>query len=334
MNEQEHKKLLFTSTKFGQQYLNHKICMAYDKKECKGKICEAHIVSEKYLRNIADKNHVYTPSGSLFHNDFYEFTLKGVNKATCIPVFCEYHDNILFESFEKQEFKSRYKQVYALTFRSLCREFSQKRSHSHLVKDIASGETEHGDAELFKQSNQYQQSKIAIEKQMAEHTTLYYRLKKCKQNGLRYFLIELEDFPIAATGIFFPEYDAIGKRIQKRNHTQHGFIYNFIPLKNITYVIIATVASHSKLDSEYLRSIYNLNNQDILNYLITYIFLNNDCIAIRPMWFDNLEKNKKDMLSDLINFRIGEFHITGKFEPVKFFSPSPQLSVVKTLKGC
>src|SRR5690554_4514844 len=110
-------------------YLDNRFCMAPDKENCSNNICEAHTISKKYLRNIAQNGHVYMPLPSS-HNkqNLYEFKSIGIGKATRISGFCEYHDNSLFESLEKNNsFSGEYNQIYDLTFRAICRELFQKK---------------------------------------------------------------------------------------------------------------------------------------------------------------------------------------------------------------
>ena len=40
-------------------FLNKKYCMAYDKSQCNGNIIESHVISSKFLKNIARDNHIY-----------------------------------------------------------------------------------------------------------------------------------------------------------------------------------------------------------------------------------------------------------------------------------
>ena len=49
-----------------------------------------------------------------------------IKKSTIFTGFCQHHDNILFESFEKNGFSAEYKQIYDLTLRAYAGNISEK----------------------------------------------------------------------------------------------------------------------------------------------------------------------------------------------------------------
>jgi hypothetical protein len=216
---------------------NFKVCMAEDN-SCKGKIVEAHTISKQHLKNIAIDDHVYTPVCSGYHkndlNDLYEFKLTGLNKATCNRQFCAHHDNFLFKSFEKdKEFNGSIEQIYDLTFRSLCREYFQKKSASYYFHDL----TAYTDSSYYKDHTDH------LNDELEDHKFLYNQLKIAKDTELKFLLIETSRLQLATTGILFPLYNIQGNQIQEatQGKRQHGFIYNIVPLKDKAYIIISTV---------------------------------------------------------------------------------------------
>jgi hypothetical protein len=288
-------------------FQSHKFCMAYDKSSCNGNIIKAHTISEKHLKNIAKNGHIYVPVGSTHHkNSIYEFELKGVDKVTHINGFCSHHDNILFESFEKKEFCGTYNQIYDISFRSLAREFYQKKCLLLFYNEIKNGKLRAIDKTGYSQSEYFKENIFRTRREYKDLNFLYTQLKRYKKSGLSYLLLETSKLPISATGVFFPLMDYKGNRIQRKSTSQLGFIYNVLTVLEKSYIIFTSVNSlHNNVCRDFLLSMGKCKDDFKLNYLLTYFFFNNDNIAISPSWFDGLNDEIKGDLRKLMNFQVG-----------------------------
>lgn len=298
---------------------NHKFCMAYNKPACSGEISKSHTLSKKYLRNISTNGHIYVPTSSS-HNkqNLYEFQLKGINETTRIPGFCKYHDNKLFESFEKDNFTGDYEQIYYLSFRSLCREYFKKKclldffSHE-ILKKI--NQNEFLDSRLFKNFTSH------LNKEIRDHKFIYDQMKKYNNSGLNYILIELDRLlPVAATGVLFPLMDSTEKKIQNEHKKQLGFIYTIISEKYCSYIIVSTVRTLSNnIHKEFLDSLIKMSPDQLINYLLSCFFYNNDNIVLKPDWFETLAPDFKNKLDKLMNHKVG-WYSTCTISPILNFT--------------
>jgi hypothetical protein len=305
--------------------------MAFDKSECCGNIIKAHTISKQHLKNISDNGHVYIPIGSSHHeNASYEFERKGIDKVTHINGFCGHHDNILFKSFEKKEFCGEYDQIYDISFRSLARELYQKKCLLLFYNEIQNGRLKVIDRAGYSQSDYFKENLFHVRRSYNDLNFLYKQFKKYKNSGLRYLLLETTKLPLSATGVFFPLMDYQGRKIQRENRRQLGFIYNIITLSEKSYVAFVSVDSlHNNVCRDFLLSWGKCKADFILNYLLTYFFFNNDNITLNPTWFNGLSDEIKDDLKKLMNFQVGHFEEISVIDKIIKFSSLIECSFVK-----
>lgn len=290
-------------------------CMAYEKNSCKGNIVNSHIISKKYLKNISTDGYVIIPKSNPFQVSntiqFYNFNSEGLSKVTTAPIFCEKHDNVLFESFENEDFCGRYDQMFSITLRALFREYYQKKnaSESSFDKNFITRLDKTG----YTNSDSFKKQQMHCRQEVKDHKFLYEQLQQYNKDGLQFLLAKTSKMPIASTGVLFPLYDFKKNKIQSQKGSQLGFIYNVIPLTEYSYVLLATVKSlHNKTHKIFLETI-NLKNKAHLNRFITYLFFNNDNTAIEPDWFNKLSDDFKKELSKLQNLQVGHYGATSGF---------------------
>lgn len=289
-----------------------KFCMAAHDKKCEGKIIEAHLLSKVFLKNLATNNHVYTLSNSFHKERLTEITKKGINQVSTINNFCEHHDKILFSSFENTNFKSNFKQIYDISFRTLCGNFFSRKCLLKFMNEFKDGRLKSLvspdiDDSIFNQQVSHCQREL---KDLEFLYQLFIKQSNKKFNNcrLRYLVIKLSKLPIAASGIFFPLFNASGKLIQIEDQTnlQIGFIYNLFPLNDYSVCVISTVANNKNIFKKFLYPLRNLakNPKELIDYLLTYIFFNinvNGAIIASPTWYENLDVNFKNLLLQMIN---------------------------------
>ncbi len=291
-------------------FFNKKYCMSYDVKSCKGDIIRAHTISDKYIRNLGNSGNVYFPIFSSYNKKgLYELRLTGINKATVITGFCKHHDEVLFSSFEKTSFDGAYNQIYDITFRALCREYYQKKCIYQFFSRVSSEDLGGLDRRGYTKSDHFKKARMAENKELRDHKFLYDQLKKIKDTGLSYLVIEVSKIPILTTGIIFPLVDPCANVIQGQNGRQLGFIYNLITLKSMSYIILSTAPTlHNNAHKNFLNSLASIKSVKLINYLLTYFFLNNDNMVIDPNWFDSLSPKVQCCLVNLLNFQVGNYY--------------------------
>lgn len=300
-------------------FLSEKFCMAYNKTLCEGVIVNAHTISKKYIKNISDNNAIYCPVLSYKNNYLYEFKLSNLRSATCFTGFCRYHDEALFQSFEKSDFNCSYKQIYDISFRALCREYYLKKCLWKYFHKISDGELQVLDNTGYSESQEFKRKRQHLLKEVKDREFLYKEFQKLISSGLSYVVIQTDKLPILTTGILFPLYLPYGGEFQDSNKKQIGFICNVISLVNEAYIIISTVKSpKKKVHSEYLKSLLMLDKKELVNYILTNIFFNNDSIVMKPGWFEQLGDEFKSGLTRLMNLQNGHYADLMFYEIIDF----------------
>lgn len=332
LSDEEAAKLLDNADYLLKKYFHdHKFCLAYDTTNCSGKIIRSHIVSEKYLRNIAIDGHVYVPIASSFNKiNGYEFKLRGVSRVCHINGFCKKHDESLFESFEKKDFNGIYEQIYDISFRALCREYFQKKYLLRFFTKIKDGYFKKIEKTNYSSSSHFKESLKSLKKTFKDLDFLYNEFKKYKKSGLKYLLIETSKLPISTTGVLFPILNAAGKKIQKIDKKQLGFIYNVISLECKAYILIVTLKSRNNTHKSFLESISKLQPGEKINFLLTYFLFNNDNVAVSPDWYQNLTQSFLKNIDDLMNMQVGRCSEQLGFSRLLNFDNTIQLSINKS----
>lgn len=334
IDNNEAKKLLSDTDYLVKKYFHgQEFCMAYDKSSCSGDIVQSHIISEKYIRFLERKGHVYAAIGSTYHkNGLYEFKLKGIDRVCHINGFCKYHDNRLFESFEKKDFNGEYKQIYDITFRALCREYFQKTCLLEINEKFQTGYFKKIEKTNFTSYSDFHENSNFLKQAVKDLKFLYIQLKKYEKYGIKYLLIETSKLPISTTGVIFPILDANGNKIQKLNKKQLGFIYNIISLTNKSFILIATVMNlHDNTHKIFLESINSMNDNNKINLLLTYCFFNNDNIIMSPEWYESLTTNFQNDLLSLMNIQTSNYGELFHLNKILNFTHTAQISISNSI---
>jgi hypothetical protein len=311
----------------GQSY-----CLAYANQSCKGDIVRAHTISKKYIKNIAENDQVYLPVNLRYtRNGFYEFKLKNIKSATCMPGFCKHHDSILFKSFENQEFNGSYEQIYAITFRSLCREYYQKKCLLEFFKSISRGDLHAIDKTGYANTEDFRENFRCVQLEVDNHEFLYEKMRKYKKSGLSYLLIKLSKLPLMASGVFFPVLWPNGEEIQEGGRKQLGFICNIVTTGNESYIIISTVKTFYKTHIKYINQLASISGEKLVDCILSFFFFNTDNVIIDPNWFNHLDKEFKNELVTLINLQSGKYWKSPGFYEL-LFSQFIELDSIKIAK--
>ena len=106
-------------------------CLHQNVSNCSGLIIKAHSISRKgSLEYISTNQHVY---GMKFDFNGFIFSKIGIRNASTFTGFCKWHDDILFSSFEKNNFKRTSKQLFDLSYRAICIEYNSMQSVVNLL---------------------------------------------------------------------------------------------------------------------------------------------------------------------------------------------------------
>ncbi|MDO8898919.1 MAG: hypothetical protein Q7V19_14815, partial [Bacteroidales bacterium] len=110
-----------------------KECFYHKKNECRGKIKQAHSIQQNrrlsiLTENIAGNEMLYTfTSFETSRNYFIEKLIPiGKGKASTFFGFCDYHDSVLFNEIENNEFKDCDEHCFLHSYRSFAHSYHRK----------------------------------------------------------------------------------------------------------------------------------------------------------------------------------------------------------------
>ncbi|WP_347251497.1 hypothetical protein [Legionella sp.] len=320
-------------------FLSNKCCVKKNP-QCSGTIVNAHTISKKYLKFISSEdNHIYYPERSSFNkNGLYQFSCKGINKCSTFLGFCDYHDKNLFSSFENKDYDGRYKQIFDLSFRVLCREYFQKKCLLKFLNKLLQGKLPYSTNLSQEKREIFILNKNFIAQEVREHQNLFNKLKSYGANKLKYVQIKLSKIPFATTGVIFPCSNYKGEILQTESELQKGIIYFVLPVQKYSYVVFSFPSDKKRttIQANFTNSIIELIEEDknyFIDYLLTLLIDNNDIVAIEPKWYEETDKNLKSKINELINRRVGQY-FNHSMQPIKFldFSGNLQFTIISTDK--
>jgi hypothetical protein len=139
LTETEVYRFMYDFDRLIKEYFNSYKCCMRSNIKCSGSIIGAHAISKKYLKNIIEEKRVVSLKHSIYNKPPSIFKRTSINQATRFNGFCHYHDNALFDSFEKKEFEGNSKQIYDITYRTICRQIFMFRCLNKFLMDIKNG---------------------------------------------------------------------------------------------------------------------------------------------------------------------------------------------------
>ena len=194
-------------------------CLHYDGDHRCEKIIKAHSIQKSgALSVIADKGHVYTHSANVSslkkNKGHLNFKKCGINKVSTFLGFCENHDNELFEPIDNYSLIPKDQQVLLYAYRSLCRELFVKENVLALIESqLQTGISQDAINELFlslKQGTTFGLNNLKNHKKIYDNS-----LRDKNFCGMKYVLFVSKQKPsIAFSGVFFPDFDFIGRQLQ------------------------------------------------------------------------------------------------------------------------
>ena len=289
------------------------------KGNCSSKIINAHTVSKSSsLLEIADStNHVLGLKISLSSIQKGNGNLRpekiGVNQASTFKGFCSEHDKQLFSCIEDYPFSAEHEQLFALAYRSICKEIYAKGSSEDVVSLIK--ESDKGKGMLEQLFTQYFGStyglgvdtavkELAVLKdQFDSHLLGKDELQLC------HFVIESDEpCPVAVSSMLCPDVDFAGNAIQDLSNLEmvpECVIFNSFSSDGKGYVVFSWLKESKTIES----FINTLPDEfDLLkNALLRFFFSVSENIYISPEWWDELTEQQRKSLADRVMIGVNPF---------------------------
>lgn len=281
------------------------------KTECKGKIVRAHSVSKSMnLKKIEKEGHVYAiiPSVEklIKNSGVFQPVLYGINQASTFTGFCEYHDKMIFSPLEDEEFVGSKEQCFLLAFRTIAREYYTKKSSANLTDFIRKADSGRSPLEQMSIQSFASAHSLGVDAGLKD-ITIYKNKMDMILNAkdfkeINAFVINFSKTPsIFCSAGVFPEYDFEGNKLQDLSDlkiTPDLLIFSTIATKNGGSAVFTWLNdSDNKGNCERcINSLKKIDPDNITNSLIRFYFEFCENIFMEPIWWESLEKMKKDCL--------------------------------------
>lgn len=291
-------------------YLAYKQCLHEKVTPCSHEIIKAHSISRSSsLKSISKNNHVY---GMKLDYKGMLFSKIGTKNASTFTGFCKKHDELLFASFEKNDFKKTSKQLFDLCYSAICIEYNTMQSVVNALtlskKSIDNSEN------ISKQiSVQISTNSQIVFYNLGIKNSNYYKTKmeefykkKSYENLFKHYIFELSDgYPkFQSSSCFNLDIDFEGNFLQNLDnpHTQSKNLFvNCITLNGRGYFILSWFTENHSYGQQIIRSIIN-KPEKVEDKLFTLVFLYIHNTYASPDWFENLTPEQKSQLNSLQSF--------------------------------
>jgi hypothetical protein len=279
-----------------------KECIHPDKESCSERIIGAHsIQNNKVLSRISDNGIVYMPCPK----PDLTFNLQksyGRREATVFTGFCGYHDKVVFQPIEDNDFNGSAEHVFLYVYRAFALEYHKKKEAARMEQLFFEKKTS-----IATMPDRAVAGKTGFEmaiKDFEDEKALFDEALLLKHyDVLTSFIWEFPRFAnFAVTGYEAPKFDLSGKKIQDLLNpnipARHIYLCVF-PENNKTYVIIAWLKAYDGLFSTYKENLSSLTEAEKKNYINNTVPIIAENIAIKPSSWDALSDIEKKEFSML-----------------------------------
>lgn len=288
---------------------NTKICSCSDISKCSSNIVNAHTLSKKsMLSKVAEKGQLYGIPKAHIMQKIFQINKIGINDATVFQGFCGAHDTELFKCLDDEEFICSNKQLFMLTYRSICRElFKLKLTLTRLPTSINYQSIHGKGSKAF--DRKIQDGKKILETELASFEFMKNKLDryllKDKWDSLdsKIFIFKIDNKPnFAATGAFLPIYNMNGdllshdqERFYDENKSYGIITVSVIPVNKYYFAIFSYLPETKNISENLINSIKNQKNKSfsIFNLILNRI----ENFVIRPTWYEHLTDDEKNLLN-------------------------------------
>lgn len=282
-------------------------CLHYDGSHRCKKIINAHSIQKNQsLEAISENGHVYRLSpniGSLKKNKGrLTFDKCGIHRVSTFLGFCKKHDNELFEPIDNFQLVPTVHQVFLYAYRALCRELFVKENALTLYENLLVDIPDTNPIKEFFVSTK--KGTIFGLENLKKHKEEYdSSLRNKSYFDIRYVLFISKQKPfIAFSGLFYPDFDFIGRQLQNlANHKKKLDLITICtaPVKSGWGVLFLWHNSSSEICQEFMRSLATMAYEgNRLGDLFFRMAISNcENLAIAPEWWESLLDSQKEQIA-------------------------------------
>ncbi|TXJ12903.1 YecA family protein [Brachyspira aalborgi] len=284
-----------------------------DKNNCNNEVISSHSISKNSsLYKISEGEHVYWHSLSLkkfFNKDMFDFSYIfdigkiSIKKASTFYGFCKYHDNELFKDIDAENINIDERTAFLLGYRGFVREYYFKELHAiewNKLRDFIKI------PDFLKSTfNTVNENFCLSKKYLNKKIEKYFDVFKSKDySSVKYLAFKFSNIPdILFAGAAPILYDFEGNNLENDINNLENITINAVSYDN-GGIIIFQWFDGEQINKKFIDSlikIYNKDKTNICNILVQFIFVYIENIFMRMSWWDNLDTDLKNKLSEYNN---------------------------------
>ena len=263
--------------------------------ECNEAPIASHLISESWLRKIADSNNQVL-TFRIAIEDVGKRPVrfisepKGVGLATTFPGFCSRHDNELFKCLDSEEFLGSAPQVAALAYRSVCQEICYK--HQFLKHEMQ---------KALSPSSPAFYTQLAVREQNAllhliKHQLRIAEMLRTGETHLESLTIEFKRLPSVLFGTTFsPFMTFTGRTLEKRSDFLTMAV---LPKTRGGVAVFIWDRAHSKNPSLLIKSLKKIPREEISSRILSMAFEVTENFTISPDWWNSHNPRQQQNMLD------------------------------------
>lgn len=304
--------------------------------KCRREIINSHTIQHRgSLSQIAEDGHIFRYIINPYAIEKYEKfgyvspDKVGINKASTIPAFCKYHDNMLFRVIEHGEITPTAEQLCIFTFRALTYEIFMKKAVIETSRNHQNLSDTYPTVSFYEQMQRYEYMEgnkllingweIALKELETDYKNLAEMITQKKYSDSYYLLFKTNQIPqVQCTGYFNPSFDLNGNQIQdfsiEETKTENISLTVFSN-SDSGYILFTWPVSVEFLE-EYILSIVTQKN--LSNVLVSMIFSQFENHAFKQSWWESLSHiKKKDLCNKAFRASDSDYDEQGNIFPLK-----------------
>lgn len=287
---------------------------------CKGKIVRAHTVPRSSsLKRIARSGHVYGFVPNLENlqkgGGVLAPQLIGINSASTFTGFCSTHDRKIFSPVETRQFQGELDQMFALAYRSMCREGYTKDAAaevSEMMRELDRGRPTDEQMEIQALSFLNSVGVSAGARDNAHYKKIFDRFLVASDFSSISGLVLYSNHapPVMCSGSFFPEQDFDGRQLQdlsdiSRTPEMISVTSFFDGVRGV--VAFVWLGDSEEVSSTFIQSLLRQGREACTDALMRLIFEHFENTLVAPDWWEGLDDRQRDGLINRMAFSADPF---------------------------
>jgi hypothetical protein len=287
---------------------------------CSETYCAAHTIQKRSgLSALAENQHVLSARNPSPHRDNDLLEKVGINIASTFRGFCAKHDNHTFKPAESAG-QPNEDVAFLLSYRALCFEIYTKKialKTLYFCRDNMDG------GRNFQEQSRIQQylaaaifsSSLGYDEHLKLKTDWDAVLLNGDRSNFSWSFVKFDGLlPITTSGVFIPEFDFGGNRLQALNAPRGTLAllgFNIIPIRGQTCAVFGWLDKKPQ-NKRFIDSIRAIPESHLASAMVQFGFDTSDNLFVRPSWWEQLDSQKKTYLErNLRDSTPGEKWTTG-----------------------